>query len=210
MSNKGLSVATVIEKAKLASDVPFIALLEIQIMNAATQTFAETIYLANNSENVIFQSNTYIPYHFDIQLRHEAGAQPEVSLTARDLAGTVASKLDQYAGGAGSVVKLRIVNTANLAQGVEAEETFEVLESSCNNYLVTLKLGVESTLRKIFPRRSQLRDRCAWKYKSAECGYVGAMATCDLTQQGPNGCDAHNNTANFGGFPGLVSRGIGF
>lgn len=31
----------------------------------------------------------------------------------------------------------------------------------------------------------------------------GALDTCDLTLQGPNGCAAHNNTINFHGYPGL-------
>jgi len=31
----------------------------------------------------------------------------------------------------------------------------------------------------------------------------GGLATCDLTLEGPNGCRAHNNTRNFGGFPAI-------
>lgn len=208
MPNKGLTVNTVIEKNKLASDVPFIALLEIQVMDSATQAFVETIRLANNSEDVVFNSQTYTRFHFDMELKQQAGSLPEVSLKARDFENIIMSKLDQYGGAAGSIVTLRVVNAANLAAGVEVEETFELLEASANDYMVSFSLGVESSLRKMFPRRTQMRDRCAWKYKGAECGYTGPMPTCDLTLQGPNGCEAHSNSINFGGMPGLVTRGV--
>jgi hypothetical protein len=36
---------------------------------------------------------------------------------------------------------------------------------------------------------------------------TGIMPSCDLSLQGPNGCAAHNNTQNFGGFPGLNDNG---
>jgi hypothetical protein len=48
-----------------------------------------------------------------------------------------------------------------------------------------------------------IRKTCPWKYKGTECGYSGGLTTCDLTFDGPNGCNAHfdNNTARakFGG-----------
>lgn len=34
---------------------------------------------------------------------------------------------------------------------------------------------------------------------------AGGLPSCDLTLRGPNGCAAHNNVINFGGFPGIRS-----
>ncbi len=48
---------------------------------------------------------------------------------------------------------------------------------------------------------------CIWKYKSTQCGYTGALATCTRTLDGTNGCEAHNNQVRFGGFPGIDSNG---
>jgi len=208
MPNKALSVNTVLEKNKLASGNAFLVLMEIQVMNAHTGQFVETIFVANNNEPVVFQNETYVPFPFDLELKEEAGALPELTLRAMDFQKVLMNKLNEFGGAAGSILIMRIVNSANLNGSPEIEETFELLESSANDFQITLKIGVESSLRKIFPRRTQMRDRCAWRYKSAECGYNGSLPTCDLTLQGPNGCAAHGNTVNFGGFPGLVSRGI--
>jgi hypothetical protein len=38
------------------------------------------------------------------------------------------------------------------------------------------------------------------RYKGAQCGYAGALASCDGTFNGPNGCVAHANQARYGGF----------
>jgi phage-related protein len=207
MPNKSLSVNTILEKNKLSSKVSFIVLLEIQVMNPDTQTIVDTIFVANNNENIVFNSETYLAFAFDISLKEEAGTMPDITITARDFQKVILTKLNQYSGASGSIIILRVVNTDNLAQGAEIEQTYELMESSANSFSVSLKLGVENSLRKVFPRRTQMRDRCAWRYKSPECGYSGGLATCDLTLQGPNGCATHNNTINYGGFPGLTSRG---
>lgn len=207
MSNS-LSIATAIEKSKVASTTPFVALAEIQLMNTPTQQFVDTVFVANNDEEIVYQGETYVAFPFNLNLKQEAGATPEITLTATDLNRVLATKLEQYGGASGSLVIMRIVNTANLAQAAELEEIFEVLETAEANYQITAKMGIESALRRTFPRRTQMRDRCSWRYRSAECGYTGPMPTCDLSLQGPNGCAAHANAINFGGYPGLISRGV--
>lgn len=52
------------------------------------------------------------------------------------------------------------------------------------------------------------RDFCRHVFKSAECGYVQnadgtILGSCDKTKDGINGCQAHENTINFGAFPGI-------
>jgi lambda family phage minor tail protein L len=77
------------------------------------------------------------------------------------------------------------------------------------------RLTVTFELRSIFdlsslklPRRTILQHTCPFVYKSAECGYIGSLATCDRTVLA---CQTHfqNMTGdpkpvvNFGGFPGV-------
>lgn len=207
MPNKAISVATILEKSKVASGIPFLILLKIDIFNSTSQTFTETIYVANNNESVVFLGNTYSAFPFQMNVRYESGTIPEITLTAKDFQKVLLGKLEQYSGAIGSRVTMYVVNTANLTQGAEVSEVFEVINSSANDWSISIGLGAESVLTRLFPTRTQMRDRCAWRYKSAECGYTGALAACDLSLQGANGCAAHNNTVNFGGFPALVSRG---
>ena len=208
MANKAISVATIIEKNQISSGVAFIVLARMEIFDSATQTYPETVYVANNAENILFEGETYLAFPFNIELKYEAGSIPEITLTAKDYQKVLLAKLDLYTGAIGSRVTITVVNTANLSQGAEVQEIFEVVGSSANDWAITLQLGAESVLAKNFPTRTQMRDRCSWRYKGTECGYSGAMTTCDLSLQGANGCSAHDNAVNYGGFPSLVNRGI--
>lgn len=210
MSSDTLSIVTAVEKAQIASGNAFVVLAEIQLMNTATQEIVETIFVANNNEDLVYRGETYFAFPFELSLKQEAGAAPEITLTAMDLKKVLLNKLQQYGGASGSILVMRIVNTGNLTQPPEIEETFEVTETAANNYSISAKLGIDTALRRQFPRRRQLRDRCAWRYRGVECGYTGALPTCDLSLGGTNGCNAHNNGLKFGGFPGLISRGIRF
>lgn len=200
---KRLSLADVVEKNKIASANAFIALLEVQVIDPANGSLVETLYVANNSEDVIYGGNTYVQMVFDIQVKAEAGAAPTVTLNVNDYSQAVMGRMQAYGGGIGFNVKLIIVNSGDLTQPSELEETFEVIGANASNYSVSWTLGAESTLTTIFPRRNQLKDRCTWKYKGTECGYVGALTSCDLSLQGANGCTAHSNSDRFGGCPGI-------
>ena len=103
---------------------------------------------------------------------------------------------------------MHVVNAGALTQGPEITEYFEVITASAENFRCSFGLGADSEVMKTFPRRRQTKDFCQWRYKGKQCGYTGALATCDLTLQGPNGCAAHNNTIRFGGYPGLNSNGL--
>lgn len=208
MPNRALSVASILEKNKVASNIPFVLLAKIEIFDSTQQTFVETVYVANNTENLTFDGNTYVAFPFTIDLRYEAGSIPDISLSAVDFQKVLLGKLNTYGGATGSRITIYIVNTGNLAAGPEIEEVFEVISASANEFKITLRLGAESVIARTFPGRTQMKDRCSWRYKSAECGYTGGLASCDLSLQGPNGCAAHNNTINFGGFPAIQNRGI--
>lgn len=203
MAAKHLNLSTVVDKNKIASDKAFLFLIECDVTNEAG-VFVQTIRFAKNSENVVFKGNTYYAGNFNIDIAIEANKEPEITLSAQDQTRTIQTFLDTYDGLVKSPVRLIIVHEDALADGVpEFEEEFLIINSSVSEYVVEFKLGTESAVAQRFPNYRQFRNRCAWKYKGARCKYSGAMATCDFTRDGPNGCIAHDNEANFGGFPGL-------
>lgn len=205
---QSFSIINAVEKNKIASANAWLVLLEIQLVDTDTGLVAETMYVVNNNENITYDGNVYNAFPFDIKLKQEAGGVPEVMLSVKDFQKILLSKLNLYSGATGSTVIMRIVNSDNLTGDPELEEIFEVLDSSANDYGITFKLGAENILARRFPNSAQMRDRCRWRYKSTDCGYVGAEASCDLTLQGSNGCSFHNNSPNFGGYPGLKGTGI--
>lgn len=202
-----LSLATVLEKNRLTSDVPFIALIDVEVVNPANGVVEMTLHVANNPESVVCNGVTYEAGAFDFEVKAESGKQPEVSLSIIDYTQTIQGYMQEYGGGVGSNVTLSIVRGDAMHLSPEISEYFQVIASTAENYAAVFQLGAENAIMSTFPRRQQRRDFCQWRYKSTECGYTGPLATCDMTLQGPNGCNTHGNTINFGGFPGLNSNG---
>lgn len=202
MSSPHLSVATAIEKNRLASDVAFVLLLDITVTDANKNT-VEHLYLCRNSENVVYQGNQYIAANFEAKMDIDTGTDPRLQITASDPTGVIRDRMEVFGGGIGFEATLMVVNTGNLAQPPEIKETFQIINASQNGYDVSFTLGIPNPTMQRFPPRLQYRDQCTYQYKGLRCKYAGPMATCDYTRTGPNGCKAHGNEANFGGFPGM-------
>jgi len=198
-----LSVATAIEKNKVASEVAFIAMLEITVIDPTNGSIVETLRIAKNSEDITFEGHTWAKGAFEFHITKTAGEVSDMTVTAKDYTRDIQARMQKYGGGTGFPVRVLCVNSANLSQGAEVEEFFEVVKASTKGFDVSFTLGAENPLTMRFPRRMQARDRCPWRYKGAECGYAGSLPTCDYTLQGDNGCAAHSNTLRFGGFPGI-------
>lgn len=197
-----LTIASVVEANRLSSENAHILLAEIDIRLPNSSTVVETLRLAQNTEAVIHLGNTYTPFPFEISLASEAGEAPSVSMSAQDVMGVIRQRLTDYGGGTGFIVRIIGVGQDNL-NVVQLLETFKVRSASAKDYGITVSLGSENLVMSAFPRRRQFRGSCPWIYKGAQCAYAGAIATCDRTLSGPNGCQVHANTRNFGGFPSL-------
>jgi phage-related protein len=126
-----------------------------------------------------------------------------MTLAAQDQTQLLAQFVEAYDGLVGSDVTLYVVNSGALSSPPEIEETFKVVGASVQTYVVTINLGVESATSARFPPFRQFKERCVWKYKGVRCKYAGVLETCDYTRSGANGCVAHDNEINFGGFPGI-------
>lgn len=210
-SHKSLSIATVLEKNKVASDVPFLLCLDVTVIDPATQNVIETLRLVKNTEDITWNGNVYTAAEFDIDLKEETGSQPQVTLAVTDYTKTLIQKLETYGGGVGFGVTISVVHGDLITLSVSKPEVqffFEVTGASATEYVATFTLGAENPLTKLFPRRLQAKNFCAWRYKDpTTCRYAGAMVGCDLTLNGPNGCKAHSNEVNFGAFPGINNAG---
>jgi hypothetical protein len=209
MDTKHLSVATVIEN-RLSSDTPFLCAMDIEVVDPITGVVVEVIYLVRNSEDITYQGNAYVATSFDLDLKSEGGAVPTVSVAIKDFTKAIQGRMQAYGGGLGFNVTIYVVNAGNLLQPPEVVEFFQVIGAKAANYIVTFTLGAENAVAVTFPKRRQTKDFCQWRYKDPEtCAYAGSLATCDLSLQGPNGCVVHENSPNFGGYPG-ISKNDGF
>lgn len=197
-----LSVATAIEKNRIASDTAFVLLLDI-VIHDNTGAYVETLHLAKNSENLVYLGNEYVASNFTAQIDIQTGSDPKFQLVAQDPTGVLRNRMELYGGGVGFPVTVTVVNSGNLTQSPEISDQFEVIQASAQGYVVSFTLGIENPISQRFPSRLMWKDQCPYPYKGPRCKYTGSLATCDFTLRGSNGCDVHLNTVNFGGFPGL-------
>tara|TARA_R110000851_G_C13102760_1_gene569244 strand:- start:27304 stop:27942 length:639 start_codon:yes stop_codon:yes gene_type:complete len=205
-----LSIASVIEKNKLTSTVAYLILTKITIIDPATGLLVETLYLVKNTEDVIYDGQTYTAFAFDISTEDSVDGASSVSLTVTDYSQAIQARAEAYGGCVGSSVEIIIIASTSVGTSLKPEVTefFEIISASAENYIISWTMGAEDILAQRFPRRKQMRDRCSWVYKGNECTYAGEVTTCDRSLLGDNGCQAHNNTINFGGFPGIRGTGL--
>ncbi|MFP3609173.1 hypothetical protein SB778_03550 [Paraburkholderia sp. SIMBA_050] len=204
-----LSVASIIEKNKLGSDVPYLAFLDVGVIDPTTGTVTETLHFVNNTEDIVRAGVTYTAMQFSLELKSKAGAAPQIDLSILDYTRMVIQKMNDYGGGAGFPVTVIVCETDALNEQPDIQEYFEIVTATADNYVTTWTLGAENALTKQFPRRMQRRDFCQWQYRDGRtCRYNGALPACDHTFSGPLGCKMHDNVINFGGQPNLVSSNI--
>lgn len=200
-----LSIANVIDKNKIASENAWLILLTVNVRNELGQD-VETLYLVKNNENIEYQGQLYTAVEFNMSIENQSNEEASVKITAYDPSGFIREKMENFDGGLFSTATITVVNSGNLSAPPEIQETFDVTGASAPDVNVEWTLGTENPLRHRFPLRDQYRDRCGWRYKSGRCKYAGPMASCDYTKDGPNGCKAHNNLKNFGGFTSLMNN----
>ncbi|GAL22936.1 hypothetical protein JCM19235_1237 [Vibrio maritimus] len=206
-----VSISTVLEKNKISSENALVFALEAQVLDPFSGSFVETVYLTNHTTDLTIEGQNYVRIPFMLDLSNEAGEVQNVSLNIEDQVGLMTPYLRQYRGLVGTQVIVKLVTVppeSTVASSVDFAEMFNVMSSSAANYVVTLELGAENPLTRACPRRTQLRDRCSHTYRSVECGYTGSMQSCDLTLNGANGCQAHNNTLRYGGSPSITVRNL--
>ena len=197
-----LTVATIIEANQVASEVAFIELLSVEVVNESG-SLVETLRFCKNSENITYNGEQYIAANFELNITNSTNEEPRITLNAHDVTGIIRQAMEAHGGGIGFPVTMTVVNSAKLNDPPEIVEKFDVKAAKIDGYQVNFQLGAENPLSLAFPIGKMFRDRCRHKYKGARCKYAGALPSCDYSYAGANGCIAHDNEANFGGFRGL-------
>lgn len=191
----------------LAGDTVISVLLEITI--PAT----DTIRICNNNENIVFGGESYQPFPFQLSelTNSSSGEVPEWQVQIDNTSRAIEQYLQYYDaylkknGVIGNEINMTcyVVNALDPAEAI-LTEYFVLTSFSTDSQWASFKLGAKSPFTMRFPRRRILQNFCGWKFKSTQCGYTGAGATCDKTLAT---CKTYSNSARFGGFPG-ISKGI--
>ena len=192
----------IIEKNKLATPNPWIILLDITLPDGTT------LYLARNTEDVVFKGNTYLAIPFEIEPTRSTskGEIPTITLRVSNVTRILQPYLEQFTGGVGSTVKITVVNAAYLNEDyTELEMTFDILATEVTAQWVSFTLGAPNPLRRRFPTYRFIAEHCNWEFKSPACGYSGPATYCNRTFEN---CMQLQNTRRFGGFKGLAPGGI--
>lgn len=190
-------------KNRIASDATLLICLEVGVKQLHSESVIETLHLVSNNEDRTLGGVLYTAFPFRVDFNYELGAQADLSVTAVDVSRDLQRRMQEHNGGVGFDVTLKIFHQDAVSDPPDFEELFQIVRSNSNDYTVTWKLGSENLLDRNFPARRQYRNRCSFRYKGPECKYLGDKPTCDYTLTGANGCEAHSNSLNFGGFPGL-------
>jgi len=166
------------------------------------------LYLAGYDEDVIYNGVTYtrFPITHEFTGENNQGQIDQVKVRLANVSRLIQLYLEQY-DFRGRKVIIRTVWADQLADpDAYIDDIFYV-----DNYTADQN-NVEFTLTSKFdvlgmdlPARRYARNYCSWKFKSAECGYMGAELTCDKTQQR---CKQLNNYQRFGAFPSVPTRRI--
>lgn len=199
------TLATAIDKSRLASNTVYLILMEIDVFDATAGREITTLRFANNNEPFVFNGNTYTQMPFEVDITNDRDSAPQTTLTVYDFGQVIQAALQNYGNSMAWPARFLVVNATNPGPTPEMEQEFRLLDAtaSSDNYTVAFTVGVENPLSLRFPVRDQFRDRCQWAYKGTRCKYAGSLSSCDRTKNGENGCAAHGNTINFGGFPGV-------
>jgi len=169
---------------------------------------SDDLYLAGYDEDVIYNGVTYtrFPITHEFTGENNQGQIDQVKVRLANVSRLIQLYLEQY-DFRGRKVIIRTVWADQLADpDAYIDDIFYV-----DNYTADQN-NVEFTLTSKFdvlgmdlPARRYARNYCSWKFKSAECGYMGAELTCDKTQQR---CKQLNNYQRFGAFPSVPTRRI--
>lgn len=198
----GITLASAVEKARLESDVPYLVLIELQVIDDS-KTLRNTIRAVRSNEGYTFKGETFLPAIFDVIPVEESGRLASASLRITDFTRAIRQQEEQYGGPTNFQVRIMVINSDQPNENPEIDLVYGITGSSANEFEISYTLGGENILQAPFPHSKQYKDRCRFRYKGLDCGYSGPIPTCDLSFDGPNGCAQKNNTLRYGGFPGL-------
>jgi lambda family phage minor tail protein L len=166
------------------------------------------LYFAEYDSNVTYGGIEYIkfPVSHEYISENAQGRIDTVKVTLANVSRLIQSYLEDY-DLRGKKVSIKLVWANQLTDPDAYIEDVYYIDSYTAD-----QMDVEFTLASKFdvlsvelPGRRYSRNYCYWKFKSAECGYIGIEASCNKTKIR---CKELNNYQRFGAFPSVPTRRI--
>ena len=180
--------------------------------------------ITSNSEDVYWPAatispNLYTAFPFELgEIGESSKAEvPDVTLKVSNVTRYLEGQLDAQDGLVDSSVDIRIVNsihvitptkpTGTYLDTPEVELNYDVVATSSDSRWVNFTLGASNPFNKRFPRNKIYRNICRYRFfKGDRCQYAGAETQCDRVIDTCR--NTYSNSINFGGCPGVASKGI--
>lgn len=175
---------------------------------------SQAVRVVHSDANFVWNGTTYTATAMSISPNrsNSEGTLESITLTVSNITPSLRSLIED-GNFDGKTCKIRRVNALSGALDV-IEYRFQVTSITITWESISFVLAHTNLLNKPYPLNRYLRSICGWQYKSPECGYKGALPTCDKTLGGPDGCRVHgqdefynsmpvHHPKNYGGFPGV-------
>ena len=207
---KSLPTELVLQKNVWSDKDPWLLLVTVALVDDASTVHR----FAANSQDVDYQSNTYIAMGFTTSAVASAsqGALSEIVITLSNVARLLVADLTDPDDVNGSLVTLLFVHYDNLTVDHSVlEVTYKIKSYRITGRDVEFNLGDETLVIAPFPPRRYDAVQCEWApddFKGSECQYVGAESTCDGLIKTCRTRAAGSNMEHFGGFPLLHGDGL--
>lgn len=168
----------ILEKNKLASDAPFLALVKVIYKN-----LNEPIYLARNTEDVTWNGQIWTRYPLDIGMATVDGQEePSLQITISNCEELLQKYIQENKGFGGAEVTIYIVHANYLDTATPLDEfDFIVDSTSYDEKWITFKLTSSPEIKNRFPFATYAAQYCPYKFKSVRCGYNGSGTGCNNT-----------------------------
>lgn len=216
---KSISIASSMHKMQIQTADPWHVLLTLY---PDIQNHPDIVLrLARENQDIVYKGDSYIAFNFDFDIIQDksSGELSTVTMRVCNINRAIGFYLEQYDGGIGAKVEMRVVSQSAINDDPSIFMEFEIIEATAEAEWATFTLGSDNPLRKSFPKFIYLKDYCIWKYNTPamqafgdqtgiQCGYSGALTSCSKNLGGSNGCRAHVNSARFGGYPLIDSTGF--
>ncbi len=189
------------EKAKQENTPVFLYIIEkVDSVN--------DLYIAEFDQDITYQGIVYskFPITHEFVGENNQGQIDQVKVRLANVSRIIQVYLEQY-DLRGKKVIIRMVWTDQLSDpDAHMDDVFYIDSYTSDQKNVEFTLtGKFDVLGVDLPGRRYARNYCAWKFKSYECGYLGAETICNKTKQR---CKELNNYQRFGAFPSVPTRRI--
>lgn len=194
-----LPLALRLAKNQMIGTAPWVLFLDVVLPND------DVLRLVNNTESLVFGGHTYEPFAFKLnETKSSGGGKIQgVTLRAANPERALQPYLEEYDGLVGCAVTITVVHTDNLAEDyADLTLQWNIVAAQPKADWIDFTLGAENPLRRRFPLHTATPRACNWLFKGAECAYSGSATSCARTL---DNCRVLNNSARFGGRPGLVA-----